>query len=180
MSNQPGAEAAAPRRPAGAITPFFAVSDPSRRWPAGVLQLGLTSAALWIASLYPAWDDQTGALVKDPVNLWFNCVTLAAYVLMLWCVWRPGHRMAGAVALCGFTVGMFPAITEDAFGMFTYNDATPGAGFWLGLSSYVLQLGAAGYAAYVSCPEWGVGRAPARGGSTNLMMGFASYDGVCL
>ena len=145
---------------AAMIVPFYASGDPSQRQLLGVLQLGVASFTLWILSLYFLWDDQTGVLVGDPVNLWFNCIMLGALAMTLGCVWRPRHRTAGAVAFVGLTIGMFYTLAENAFGMFTYNDARPGAGFWLGLASYVAQLAAACYAGALVREECCVGRRP--------------------
>ena len=134
------------RRAGALIVPFLAAGGRSGRRSLGVLWLGAASFALWILSLYFSWDDRTGALVDDPVNLWFNCILLSGLATTLWCVGRPRHRTAGAAAFVGLTIGMFYVIAENAFGMFTYNDARPGAGFWLGLASYAVQLAAAGLA----------------------------------
>ena len=145
---------------AALIVPFYASADRSQRQLLGVLQLGAAAFALWILSLYFTWDDQTGALVGDPVNLWFNCIMLGGLAMTLFCVWRPRHRTAGAVAFVGLTIGMFYVLAENAFGMFTYNDARPAAGFWLGLASYVVQLAAAGYAGFLVSDECCRGRRP--------------------
>jgi hypothetical protein len=134
------------RRAGSPILTFFAAGEPSRRRLLGVGALGTAAFALLIASLYVTWDDQTGRLVDDPVNLWFNCILLAAFALILLCISRPRHRSAGAVAFVGLTIGMFYVVAENGFGMFTYNDANPAAGFWLGLASYAVQILAAIYA----------------------------------
>ena len=165
--------AAAPRRwlgesPAGAgtatslLVPFFACRDRYRRRLLAVLQLGAASFVLWILSLYLWWDDQTGQLVDDPVNLWFNCIQLGAFAAILHCVSRPRHRTAGAVAFVGLTVGLLYVIFENAFGMFTYNVAEPAAGFWLGIASYVVMLVAAVYAGYLVADECCQGCLPDR------------------
>lgn len=125
------------------LVPFFAEGESSRRRMLAVLQLGVVALVLWILSLYFTWDDQTGATVNDPVNLWFNCIPLGALAVALFCVWRPRHRTAGSVAFIGLTIGLFYIVSENAFGMFTYNDGRPGAGFWLGIISYVVLLAAA-------------------------------------
>ena len=156
------------------IVPFYAAGDPSRRRLLGVLQLGVAAFSLWILSLYFQWDDRTGALVDDPVNLWFNCILLGALAMTLLCVWRPRHRTAGAVALIGVTIGMFYVLAENAFGMFTYNDARPAAGFWLGLASYIAQLAAAGYAGALVRVECCAGCRPdGRPRSPWLVLGLA-------
>ena len=136
------------------IVPFYAAGEPAQRRLLGVLQLGVVALVLWILSLYFRWDDETGLLVHDPVNLWFNCIKLGALAMMLYCVSRPAHRSAGAIGFCGLTAGMFYVIAENSFGMFTYSDASPGAGFWLGLASYIVQLAAASYAALLAGDEW--------------------------
>lgn len=142
------------------IVPFYTAGDPSQRRLLGVLQLGVAAFSLWILSLYFQWDDQTGVLVDDPVNLWFNCILLGALAMTLFCVWRPRRRTAGAAAFIGITIGMFYVLAENAFGMFTYNDARPAAGFWLGLASYIAQLAAAGYAGAHLNREWCAGCRP--------------------
>ena len=155
------------------IVPFYAAGEPSRRRLLGVLQLGVAALVLWILSLYFRWDDNTGLLVDDPVNLWFNCIQLGAFAMMLLCVWRPRHRISGAIAVCGLTIGMFYGLSENAFGMFTYNDADPGPGFWLGLASYVVQLAAACYAALLAGDEWCRGcRSDGRPHSPWLVLGL--------
>ena len=174
MSEVHATDQAPPATASGLLrfTPFFAAGRSERRL-LGVLQLGATSVALWILSLYFVWDSEQGLLVHDPVNLWFNCILLGAFAMMLFCVLRPNHRIAGAVAICGLTVGMFHGFAEDAFGMFTYNDADPGAGFWLGLASYVVQLLATGYAAALVGDEWCGGcRADGRPRSPWLVLGL--------
>ncbi len=169
----PDAESAG-RAVTALIVPFYATGDPARRRLLGVLQLGVAAFALWIVSLYLEWDDQTGALVDDPVNLWFNCIMLSALATTLFCVWQPRHRTAGAVAFVGLTIGMFYVLAENAFGMFTYNDARPAAGFWLGLASYVVQLVAAGYAGAHLREECCVGCRPdGRPRSPWLVLGLA-------
>lgn len=150
----------ADRGGAARLVPFLAAGSRSRLGPLGVLQLGAGAFALAVLSLYFSWDDQTGALVGDPVNLWFNCILLAGMATTLACVGRPRNRTAGAVAFVGLTIGMFYVIAENAFGMFTYNDARPGAGFWLGLASYVVQLAAAGLACVLVREECCAGRRP--------------------
>lgn len=170
-----GRPSGADRRLGGLIVPFFAAEDPAQRRLLGVGQLGVAALALWILSLYFPWDDETGLLVHDPVNLWFNCIPMAALALMLFCVSRPGHRTAGAVGICGLTAGMFYVIAENGFGAFTYNDAQPGAGFWLGMASYVVQLATAGYAALLAGEHWCGGcRADRRPRSPWLVLGFAA------
>ena len=157
--------------------PFYAAAEPDQRRLLGVLQLGAAAVALWILSLYFSWDDETGPLVHDPVNLWFNCIMLGALAMMLFCVWRPGHRKAGAVALCGLTAGMFYALAENSFAMFTYNDAHPGPGFWLGLASYVVQLGAAAFAGLLVRDECCGGcRSDGRPHSPWLVLGAAALS----
>ena len=161
MNDERPPESESGGRGGAALTvPFYASADRSQRQLLGVLQLGAAAFALWILSLYFTWDDQTGALVDDPVNLWFNCIMLSGLAMTLFCVWRPRHRTAGAVAFVGLTIGMFYVIAENAFGMFTYNDARPAAGFWLGLASYVVQLAAAGYAGFLVSDECCRGRRP--------------------
>ena len=156
------------------IVPFYAAGEPAQRRLLGVLQLGVATLTLWILSLYLPWDDETGLLVHDPVNLWFNCITMGAFAMMLFCVSRPGHRTAGAIGICGLTAGMFYVIAENSFGMFTYNDAHPGAGFWLGLASFVVQLATASYAALLAGEEWCRGCHPdRRPRSPWLVLGFA-------
>ena len=142
-SEQPPDTEPGARRAAALLVPFFAAGQASQRRLAALVQLGAASFALWILSLYFDWDDQTGRLVDDPVNLWFNCIIYGAFAMILFCAARPRHRTAGAVAFVGLTLGMFYVSAENAFGMFTYSDAHPGAGFWLGLASYVVQLLAA-------------------------------------
>ena len=164
----------ADRGAAALLVPFLAAGSRSRRQLLGVLQLGAGALALAVLSLYFSWDDQTGALVADPVNLWFNCILLAGMATTLACVSRPRHRTAGAVAFVGLTIGMFYVIAENAFGMFTYNDARPGAGFWLGLASYVVQLAAAGLAGALVREECCAGRRPdGRPRSPWLVLGLA-------
>ncbi|MCY3562177.1 MAG: hypothetical protein OXH20_13590 [bacterium] len=159
----------------GLIVPFYAAGNPEQRRALAVCQLGVATLALWILSLYFTWDDETGLLVRDPVNLWFNCIAMGAFAAMVFCASRPAHRTAGAVGICGLTVGMFYVIAENSFGMFTYNDASPGAGFWLGLASYVAQLATAGYAARVAGAEWCRGCcADRRPRSPWLVLGFAA------
>ncbi len=154
MDNEQRSDGKAPARRASVLlAPFGAAADPSRRRLLAVGQFGVASFALSILSLYVTWDDQTGRLVDDPVNLWFTCIQLSALAMILFCVSRPRHRTAGAVAFVGLTIGMFYVIVENTFGMFTYNDATPAAGFWLGLASYVLQLLAAIYAGLLVSDE---------------------------
>lgn len=136
------------------VEPFFASGEPTRRRLLAVLQLGVVSFVLWILSLYFAWDDRAGAAVDDPVNLWFNCIPLSALAMTLFCTWRPRHRTAGAIALIGLTIGLFYIAAENAFGMFTYNEAQPGAGFWMGLTSYIVLLVAAVYAGFLVRGEW--------------------------
>ncbi len=160
---RPPENASRGRAVASPIVPFFASGDRSRRQLLGVLQLGAAAFALWILSLYFSWfswDYRTGVLGKDPVNLWFNCIMLGGLAMTLFCVRRPRHRTAGAVAFVGLTIGMFYVVAENAFGMFTYNDARPGTGFWLGLASYVVQLAAAGYAGALVSEECRVGCRP--------------------
>ena len=142
-SEQPPDIETGARRASALLVPFYAAGDASQRRLGALLQLGAASFALWILSLYFDWDDQTGRLVDDPVNLWFNCITYGAFAMILLCVSRPRHRTAGAVAFVGLTIGMFYVIAETSFGMFTYSEAHPGAGFWLGLASYIVQLVAA-------------------------------------
>ena len=157
--------------------PFYAAGEPAQRRLLGVLQLGVAAVALWILSLYFSWDDETGPLVHDPVNLWFNCIMLGALAMMLFCVWRPSHRKAGAVALCGLTAGMFYALAENSFAMFTYNDAHPGPGFWLGLASYVVQLGSAAFAGLLVRDECCGGcRSDGRPHSPWLVLGAAAVS----
>lgn len=132
---------------------FSASADRSRRQLLAVLQLGAASFALWILSLYFAWDNATDPPVRYAVSLWFDCILLAGFAITLFCTSRPRHRVAGAVAFVGLTIGMFYDVAETAFGMFTYNDASPAAGFWLGLASYVLQLAAATFAGLLVSDE---------------------------
>ena len=135
------------------IVPFYAAGEPAQRRLLGVLQLGVASLALWILSLYFRWDGATDLLVHDPANLWFNCIMMGAFATMLFCVSRPGHRSAGAIGICGLTVGMFYIVAESSFGMFTYDETAPGPGFWLGLASYIVQLVVAFYAALLVSDE---------------------------
>ena len=173
-------EAEEPARPdddhgaSGLIVPFYAAGEPSQRRQLGVLQLGVASLTLWILSLYFRWDDTTGLLVHDPVNLWFNCIMMGSFAMMLFCVSRPGHRRAGAIGICGLTIGMFYVTAENSFGMFTYDDAVPGPGFWLGLASYVVQLAVAAYAALLVSDECCAGcREDRRPRSPWLVLGLA-------
>ena len=145
-SEQPPAIETGNRRASALLVPFlpfWTAGEASQRRLGALLQLGAASFALWILSLYFTWDDQTGRLVDDPVNLWFNCIQLGAFAMILFCASRPRQRTAGAVAFVGLTIGMFYVIAENAFGMFTYSEAHPGAGFWLGLASYIVQILAA-------------------------------------
>ena len=134
---------------ASLLVPFYACREPIERRLNAVVQLGVASFALWILSLYFPWGGGTGKLVNDPINLWFNCIPLGAFAVILHCVSRPRHRTAGAVALLGLTVGHLYITFENAFGMFTYDDGRPGAGFWLGAASYVVMLLAAVVAGYL-------------------------------
>ena len=144
MDNERPSNSRALARRAGELLVLFGVpAEPSRRRLLALMLFGVASFALSIVSLYFVWDDQTGRLVDDPVNLWFTCIQLSALAMILFCVSRPRRRSTGAVALVGLTIGMFYAFIENTFGMFTYNDAIPAAGFRLGLASYVLQLLAA-------------------------------------
>lgn len=141
---------------------------------AAVLACGAASFVLLITSLYFSWDDGTGPLVGDVANLWFNCIHLAVLAVTLFCVWRPRLRTAGAVALAGLTIGMFYSFAESAFGMFTYDDAQPGAGFWLGLASYIaLVLGAVGAGILVADECGGGCRPDGRPRSPGLVLGLA-------
>ena len=144
------------------FVPFFACREPSRRRLNAALQLGAASFVLSVLSLYFAWDDGTGPLVHDPVNLWFNCIPLGAFAVALFCLGRPRHRTAGAVAFVGLTAGLLYINLENAFGMFTYNDANPANGFWLGLASYVVMLVAAILAAQLVAHECCKGCLPDR------------------
>ena len=137
--------------------PFFTCREPSRRQLNAVLQLGLVSFALWILSLYFAWDTMTGKLVNDPVNLWFNCIPVGALAVILHCVSRPRHRTAGVVAFVGLTAGLLYIIFENAFGMFTYGESDPRTGFWLQIAAYVLMLVASFYAGRLVAEECGQG-----------------------
>ena len=150
-------------RTAGRLpVPFFTCREPSRRRLNAVLQLGLVSFALWILSLYFAWDTMTGKLVNDPVNLWFNCIPVGALAVILHCVSRPRHRTAGVVAFVGLTAGLLYIIFENAFGMFTYGESDPRAGFWLQIAAYVLMLVASFYAGRLVAEECGQGCLPDR------------------
>lgn len=169
-----GKRALTDRPPAGLIGLFHPTGGPERRLLLAVGQLGVATLVLWISSLYFAWDDATDPLVRDPVNLWFNCIAMGAFAMMLLCVCRPRHRAAGAIGICGLTAGMFYVIAENSFGMFTYNEAGPGAGFWLGLASFVAQLLTTACAAGVAGEEWCRGcRADRRPRSPWLVLGFA-------
>ena len=144
------------------LTPFFACGEPSRRRLTAVLQLGPASLALWILSLYFDWDTMTGKLVDDPVNLWFNCIPMGALAAILHCVSRPRHRTAGVVAFVGLTAGLLYIVFENAFGMFTYGQSDPRAGFWLQIAAYVLMLVASFYAGRLVAEECGQGCLPDR------------------
>ena len=172
MDDTPSAEGGGAKPSLFAL--FRAGGDPAGRRILGAVQLGAVAFSLWILSLYFQWDDRTGVLVDDPVNLWFNCILLGSLAVTLFCVQRPRHRTAGATAFIGVTIGMFYILAENAFGMFTYNPARPAAGFWLGLASYVVQLAADVLAGGLLRQECGAGRRPdGRPRSPWLVLGLA-------
>ena len=143
MSDGKSSDNAAGGFRAGALGAFFARSERAQRQRLAVVLLGIASVFLWILSLYFDWTDRVGPTVHDVPNLWFNCIPLGALAMTLFCVWRPRHRTAGAVALIGLTVGLFYIVVENSFGMFTYNADRAAAGFWLGLTAYIVLLVAA-------------------------------------
>ncbi len=152
---------------------FFTAREQYQRNLLGVLQLGTASVVLWTVSLFFNWDDQTGRLIDGQVNLWFNCVMLIAFAVMLVCLRRAPNRATSAVAICGLTTAMFYIVSENAFGMFTYRDLDPGVGFWLGLASYVVQLATAAYAGLLIGDERCAGCRPdGRPRSPWLVIGF--------